>query len=151
MEATMKATTESTRQATRQAATQTTRPKTGAVIFAKDVPRVARFYEAVLSMTATTLEGGDLVLESADLQLVIHTIPSRIAKTIAITTPPKLRTDTAMKPFFAVDCLADARTRAVAAGGALNPPRQEFETRGFRACDGHDPEGNVVQFRESAS
>jgi len=126
-------------------------PPIGAVIFAKDVARVARFYAGMLSMTATTLEGGDVVLESADLQLVIHTIPPRIAKTIAITTPPKPRTDTAMKPFFAVDSLADARSRAVALGGALNPPQKEFETRGFRACDGHDPEGNVVQFRERAS
>jgi hypothetical protein len=29
-------------------------------------------------------------------------------------------------------------------------PRVWFEARGFRACDGHDPEGNVVQFREVA-
>ena len=33
-------------------------------------------------------------------------------------------------------------------GGAIKPPEAEWEARGFRAVDGHDPEGNVVQFRE---
>jgi hypothetical protein len=28
---------------------------------------------------------------------------------------------------------------------------KEFEARGFRACDGYDPEGNVVQLREDVS
>jgi hypothetical protein len=36
------------------------------------------------------------------------------------------------------------------AGGELNPPDKEFAARGFRACDGHDPEGNVLQLREIA-
>lgn len=28
---------------------------------------------------------------------------------------------------------------------------KEWEARGFRACDGRDPEGNVLQVREAAA
>ena len=34
-------------------------------------------------------------------------------------------------------------------GGRVKPVHDEWEARGFRACDGHDPEGNVIQVRES--
>ena len=46
--------------------------------------------------------------------------------------------------------LAEARARAPALGGRLAPAGKEWAARGFRACDGVDPEGNVVQFREPA-
>jgi len=125
--------------------------KPGAVLFAKDIARVAKFYAGVVPMTVA-LEGPDLiVLESAQSQLVVHPIPAKIAESIEITDPPALRTDVAVKLIFPVASLAEARAVAPALGGALNPPGKEFAARGFRACDGHDPEGNVVQLRESAS
>jgi hypothetical protein len=34
--------------------------------------------------------------------------------------------------------------------GAVNPPDQEWSFNGITVCDGLDPEGNVVQFREHA-
>jgi predicted enzyme related to lactoylglutathione lyase len=39
---------------------------------------------------------------------------------------------------------------AAAHGGAVQPAAREWEARGFRACDGHDPEGNIFQVRERA-
>jgi predicted enzyme related to lactoylglutathione lyase len=47
--------------------------------------------------------------------------------------------------------IAAARSLAVAHGGAIKSPQHEWEARGFRACDGYDPEGNVIQVRESAT
>jgi predicted enzyme related to lactoylglutathione lyase len=124
--------------------------KPGAVLFAKDIARVAKFYAEVVPM-AVTLEQPDLVvLESAPSQLVVHPIPAKIARSIDITDPPERRTDVAVKLIFPVASLAEARAKAPALGGQLNPPEKEFTARGFRACDGHDPEGNVVQFRETA-
>ncbi len=32
----------------------------------------------------------------------------------------------------------------------MNPASSAFVWAGFRACDGNDPEGNQVQFREAA-
>jgi len=122
----------------------------GAVLFAKDVARVAKFYEQILPMVVVHTERGLVVLESATFQLVVHGIPAHIAKSIKITSPPARRADVSTKMFFAVASIAEARAKAGALGGGLNPKKSEFEARGFRACDGHDPEGNVVQFRENA-
>jgi predicted enzyme related to lactoylglutathione lyase len=126
-------------------------PRAGAVIFAKDMARVARFYQELLAMGVTHSGRDHIALESAACQLVIHAIPKKIAAAIEIASPPALRTERSIKPFFFVASLADIREKAPALGGGLNPRKNEFEARGFRACDGHDPEGNVIQFREDAS
>jgi predicted enzyme related to lactoylglutathione lyase len=124
--------------------------KPGAVLFAKDIARVAKFYAGVIPMTVT-LERPDLiVLQSTHSQLVVHPIPAEIARSVEIADPPERRTNVPVKLIFPVASLAEARAGAPALGGALNPPEKEFAARGFRACDGHDPEGNVVQLRENA-
>jgi|ERR1700712_1640195 len=124
--------------------------KAGAVLFAQNLPRVAKFYAELVPMTIT-LAGSDLiVLESKHFQLVVHLVPKRIAKANPITSPPARRTNVAAKLIFPVASIAEARAKAPSLGGELDPPNKEFEARGFRACDGHDPEGNVVQFREIA-
>jgi predicted enzyme related to lactoylglutathione lyase len=125
-------------------------PKSGAVLFAKDLPRVAKFYEGVAGLSVVHSEAEVIVLESPGQQLVLHGLPARVALAIQIGSPPKLRTDTAVKLVFAVASIAQARADAVAFGGEVNAQKKEFAARGFRACDGHDPEGNVIQFRENA-
>ena len=124
--------------------------KPGAVLFAKDPQRVARFYEVLAGMTITHAGKDIIVLESPGHQLMVHPIPPKIARSIKITIPPQRRTQAAVKLVFAVGSIAETRARASDLGGALNPPERMFEARGFRACDGHDPEGNVIQFREDA-
>ncbi len=123
------------------------RPKPGAVIYAKDITSLARFYAELLSMAVVHLEPGHTVLESSDLQLVLHGLPQHIADSFVIASPPERRSDTAIKLFFPVEDLAQARATAARLGGALNDPDQEWEARGVRVCDGHDPEGNVLQLR----
>ena len=125
-------------------------PKPGAVIFAKNIERIAKFYEGVALLAVVHAEPDHVVLESDAIQLVIHGIPKAIADSITITQPPAVREDTPIKLFFPVPSLADARARAAALGGHLNPSQKEWQARGFRACDGHDPEGNVVQLRQDA-
>lgn len=124
-------------------------PKPGAVIFAKDIRKVAVFYEQLVSLSVTHAEPGHIVLESDTLQLVIHGIPKKIADSIHIATPPAVREETPIKLFFPVASLADARIRAEQLGGQLGPSKKEWEAREFRACDGHDPEGNVFQLRQN--
>ena len=125
-------------------------PKPGAVLFAKDITRVARFYAELVPMTATLTQPDLIVLESDYFQLVVHPIPLQVAKSIRIGSPPMRRTDVPAKLIFPVSDIAETMAKAPALGGELNPPAKEFEARGFRACDGYDPEGNVVQFRQSA-
>ncbi len=57
------------------------------------------------------------------------------------------REDSYMKICLRVNDLKQARQQAALLGGMLDPPGREWEARSFRACDGHDPEGNVIQLR----
>lgn len=125
--------------------------KAGAVLFAKDVERVAQFYQAVVAMSVAHSEAGLIVLESESAQLIVHGIPKRIANAIEIVDPPKLRDQIAVKLVFPVVSIAQARAKAPIHGGLVQPKSKEFQARGFRACDGYDPEGNVIQVRERAS
>lgn len=125
-------------------------PLAGLVIFAKDIRRVAAFYEAVAGLAVAEAAKDHIVLRSTTMELVLHGIPARIARQIQISSPPELREDSALKPFFPVASLARAREQAAALGGGLSPAEREWEARGFRACDGFDPEGNVLQCRQAA-
>jgi predicted enzyme related to lactoylglutathione lyase len=120
----------------------------GAVVFAKDLARVARFYEELLSLSVGVAEPDLIVLESSGFQLVVHPLPKKVARSITITTPAERRTNVPTKLVFYVSSLAQARQQAALLGGALDPEKSEWEARGFRACDGQDPEGNVVQLRQ---
>lgn len=125
-----------------------TPPPAGAVVYALDVPRCSAFYAAVTGLPVVE-EAADLtVLSSPTFQLVVHGIPAQIAATIEITDPPVRREDGAVKLVFVVASLASARADAHRLGGELDPPQNEWRWGRQLVCDGHDPEGNVIQFRQ---
>ena len=120
----------------------------GAIVYAKDIRRLARFYAEVADLEVMHEVADHVVLESETHELVIVAIPAATAARIVISTPPARRENTAFKLSFAVASLADARAAAKAAGGDLNPPEKEWDFQGLRVCDGCDPEGNMIQLRE---
>jgi enamine deaminase RidA (YjgF/YER057c/UK114 family) len=127
---------------------------TGAVIFAKDMARVAAFYQQVCGLQPGGGDASHAVLLAGDSQLIVHAIPAAYAQDIVIVQPPQRREDTPIKPVFAVASLAAARAYAAALGGVLDPVAREWaftrqgQTRTM--CDGHDPEGNVFQLWQAA-
>jgi predicted enzyme related to lactoylglutathione lyase len=123
-----------------------TMQKFGVVIFTGDVDRLTRFYQEVAGLKRVSRDKTHAVLESATFQVVVHAISGEATP----TNPPTAREDGYIKPFFPVKRLAEARERAATLGGMLRSPSAEWEARGFRACDGTDPDGNVIQCRESA-
>lgn len=127
---------------------------TGAVLYAKDMARVAAFYEQVCGLTAAGGDKTHVALQAAGSLLVVHAIARAYAKDIVITQPPQRREDTPIKPVFGVPSLAAARAYAAALGGVLDPVAREWTyTRQGSArtmCDGHDPEGNVFQLWQAA-
>jgi catechol 2,3-dioxygenase-like lactoylglutathione lyase family enzyme len=129
----------------------TYKSRSGAVLYAKDINRVAAFYSAVLGLEEETRDADHVVLESPAFQLVVLQIPSDIASTIEITVPPKRRAMAAVKPVFFVASMADVRASVEAFGGVMNSSDKEWSFQGFKVCDGLDPEGNVIQFREHAA
>ena len=120
----------------------------GAIVYAKDIQRLARFYAEVADLEVMHEVDDHIVLESETHELVIVAIPAATAARIVITSPPARRENTAFKLSFAVASLAEAREAAKAAGGELNAPDKEWDFQGLRVCDGCDPEGNMIQLRE---
>jgi predicted enzyme related to lactoylglutathione lyase len=120
----------------------------GAVLYAKDMNRVATFYAAVLGLQPADRDEQHVVLESGGFQLVVLRISREIAATIEIAEPPVRRSEAAVKLVFFVSSISSVRASAASYGGALNPADKEWSFNGFTVCDGVDPEGNVIQFRE---
>jgi len=76
-------------------------PKPSAVVFAKNVDRVATFYREMISMSVVHTDHDHVVLGSESMQLVIHGIPKEIADTIRTTDPPEVREGMPIKLWFA--------------------------------------------------
>jgi len=122
--------------------------RTGAVLFARRLDQVAAFYSNVLGLREAHRDADHILLESPGFQLVVHRIPGDAAATVDVADPPVRRASAAFKPVFFVQSLAAVRAIANAHGGAMDASDKEWSFNGVMVCDGLDPEGNVVQFRE---
>ncbi|MGA9333997.1 MAG: VOC family protein [Rudaea sp.] len=120
----------------------------GVFIYAKDLARLAGFYESFLGLSRVHATSQLVVLDSNAIQLIVHAMPPDIAESISISNPPRRREDTALKFFFAVPSIAGARASAPALGGEVLA--EEWEGPGFRVSNAVDPEGNIFQVREFA-
>lgn len=121
--------------------------RAGALIYAKDLQSLSGFYQQVLGMRVLRADDEHHVIESADMQLIIHAIPPHIAATFAIASPPQLREEQAIKLYFTVPTLVAAESTAKELGGALFGP--VYPGPGFKVRNGYDPEGNIFQLREN--
>ena len=122
--------------------------RAGLFIYAKDLPRLAAFYESFLGMARAHATADLVVLRSPDIQLTLHSIPPAIAASITISDPPAKRDDAALKFFFTVPSLVHAHSLAPSLGGEVLP--DQWQGPGFTVCNVVDPEGNIFQVRESA-
>ncbi|MEJ7138784.1 VOC family protein [Amphibiibacter pelophylacis] len=122
--------------------------RAGLSIYALDLQRIARFYETVLGMSRVHESPEVVVLQSSDIQLVLHRIPADRAATISLSSPPQRRSS-AIKFFFTVPDIAIARSAAQEAGGDVL--LEQWQGPGFVVCDSCDPEGNVFHVRESVA
>lgn len=120
--------------------------RAGVLIYALDPERLSRFYVHLLGMRVLAADAQHLVLESDDIQLIVHAIPPEYAAGVTIASPPVPRSDQAIKPFFTVPSLSRAETDAAAHGGFVFGP--QWDGPGFRVRNACDPEGNIIQFRE---
>ncbi|MBA8889105.1 putative enzyme related to lactoylglutathione lyase [Dokdonella fugitiva] len=121
--------------------------RAGLFVYAKDAERLATFYASVADMVRLHATDELIVLESADIQLLVHRIPAAIAAGIEITSPPQRREDTALKFFFTVPSIETAKATATRLGGDVSGER--WNGPGFVVCNACDPEGNIFQVRET--
>ncbi len=120
------------------------------VIFAVNVKAVATFYEAVFGLSPAPDPGDskkDLRLRNETDEILIHSVPSRIAITISLMSPPQLRDECAMKPVFDVASLTNSLAQVPLNGGVITD--RTFTLNGVTRHDVADPEGNIVQIRSA--
>jgi predicted enzyme related to lactoylglutathione lyase len=118
----------------------------GIFIYAKDTDRLAIFYQSVLGMTVAHRTNEMVVLRSAVLQLIVHSLPAHIDSQLAITVPPLLRDNAAIKFFYTVPSLSVAQEAALALGGQVLA--EQWQGPGFVVRNAYDPEGNIFQVRQ---
>jgi predicted enzyme related to lactoylglutathione lyase len=117
------------------------------VIFSVEVRRLADFYEAVLGVTPTNDGSDDIRLRSDREEVLVHSVPARVARRISIKSPPEARDSSPIKPVFDVDSL-QAALQAVERNGGVATGRT-FSMDGLTRHDVLDPDGNVIQLRSS--
>jgi catechol 2,3-dioxygenase-like lactoylglutathione lyase family enzyme len=113
-----------------------------AVLFVKDLDKVAAFYVGALALTRLSGDKDHAVLECDGFELVVHQIPKEIADTIVITQPPIRRVWGAIRLDFPVASIADSRKRARALGGEIDDAPPAWADPNTNLFFGHDPEGN---------
>lgn len=122
--------------------------RTGAVLFAQNLDRVATFYSVVLDLAESNRDDDHIVLESPGFQLVVHRITKARSVAGELAASPTRRGTAAFKPVFFVPSISRLRGVAETHGGVMEPADREWSFNGVTVCDALDPEGNVIQFRE---
>ncbi len=118
------------------------------VVYAQDLERVAEFYKRTLSRPVIEHDPDFIVVGDVGLEVAIVRVSEASAKGMSVSAPHRVRMDTALKASFLVGDLDHMHNEAMATGGGTNPVSAAWEWRGQLHLDGHDPEGNVVQFRK---
>jgi hypothetical protein len=115
------------------------------VVFSINVRRLAIFYGILLDAEPRDEPSGDIRLMNERDEVLIHSIPKKIAKDIEITSPPAPRDNSALKPVFDVVSLESALSSVEAMGGVVTG--RGFSLDGLSRRDVLDPDGNVIQLR----
>jgi catechol 2,3-dioxygenase-like lactoylglutathione lyase family enzyme len=111
------------------------------MLYVVDLERMCAFYEGALGLTVTEAREGWISLDAGGVVLALHAVPPEIASQIAITRPPKRRSDTPYKLTFRLSDPSGAREKIARSGGTAGPL---MEGSRFEALD---PEGNVFLVR----
>ncbi|MFM8443830.1 MAG: glyoxalase/bleomycin resistance/dioxygenase family protein [Methylococcus sp.] len=123
--------------------------RAGVLIYAKDLGKLSRFYNELLNLRVLAADAEHVVAENNDIQLVLHAMPAHLVAKVTIASPPELREEQAIKPFFTIASLAAAKQQAQELGGFVFGPT--WEGPGFTVRNACDPEGNIIQLRQSAA
>lgn len=112
------------------------------VLFAKDMQRVAGFYQQAIGMKELDRGDDHARLANGGFELIVHQVPEHIAREIRIDDPPTVRVSGAFRLDYVVASLEDSRRIARSLGGDIEespPPWADSQVNFFL---GHDPEGN---------
>ncbi|KAG1648074.1 hypothetical protein GQR58_030108 [Nymphon striatum] len=117
----------------------------GAVLYAKDLEKLAKFYAGFAGDIVESQPAEYVVVQGASTELTIVQIPDQIAESIQISTPPTVRAHTPVKLSFVVPSIDDTLESILALGGLVETSAQRWSFRNNELLDVVDPEGNVFQ------
>jgi len=114
----------------------------GAMLYVKDLPRMAAFYRDVLGLhpVEETRQPDWVEFQDGGAQFALHAIPAAIAAGISIDSPPRVRAQGGIKLTFAVKDVE----AVLASIEAMGLPLLRRPWGGVEAVD---PEGNVFALR----
>jgi predicted enzyme related to lactoylglutathione lyase len=114
-----------------------------AVLFAKDLKKVAAFYCQALGMICSASDEQHWALDGYGFHLIVHQIPKHIAAKITVQQPPERRVWGAIRLNFPVRSIEDSRRAARSLGGEVDDAPPDWADRNANFFLGYDPEGNV--------
>jgi predicted enzyme related to lactoylglutathione lyase len=121
-----------------------------AVVYVVDLDRMRAFYEGGLGLSVAEEGEGYCTLTGAGWTLSLVVVPTDLAASIQLGSPPARRTQSPIKLGFAVASV-DALVRTLAElGGSVDPPSTAWAHAGVVHRDAVDPEGNVVDLLQPA-
>lgn len=115
----------------------------GAVLFVKDLEKVAAFYSATFEMDVVLGDAEHSVLNCRSFELVVHQIPKYLADQIRIESPPHRRVEGAIRLNFPAQSIDKARQMARSLGGEVDDTPPPWANSDANIFLGYDPEGNV--------
>lgn len=119
----------------------------GAVVYAKSMSRLVRFYEA-LGFAVSEAEPDYTLLLANGTELNLIQAPKAIAESISVATPAEMRTHTPIKLVFLVDSIETTAAQINAHGGRVDRGQARWDFGHYYVQDAVDPEGNIIQLRE---
>jgi hypothetical protein len=118
-----------------------------AVLYAKNLDRLAEFYKT-LGLVVDESERGDYaVLIGPHVEISIIQVPEPLASQIEISDPPQARSRTPIKLVFFVASIDAALATTSRLGGRIADGSERWQFRGHAVQDAIDPEGNQYQLR----
>jgi len=122
-----------------------------AVLFAKDLAGMARFYSEALGMSRGESGEHHAVFQRSGFELIVHQIPKHIADRIKIESPPIRRESGAVRLDYPVASVENSRAVAKSLGGDIDGDPPSWAERGTNFFLGYDPEGNVFGVSQEAA
>ena len=122
----------------------------GAVIDVQRLELTRAFYVACLGLVVVEHDDTTVMLRSDEWTLHLVTVPAAVAATIELSEPPRRRAESPLKPVFEVVGIEALRGRIAELGGKARPAGTRPFVRRRLALDAVDPEGNLIQLRETS-
>ena len=114
---------------------------TTVVIWVSDLERSVSFYSALFEDNSPYRSSEFASVSGLGNEVLIHLLPEQYR------SEPTLGEDNPIKPVFEVLSIDKARLAAGRTGGRIKSEVSEYNNWSY--ADGNDPDGNIIQGRES--